>query len=139
MSAVASFQGVKVVSKVRAAKANVRAAPVANLQKASKVRAPPAAAAAPGRRPGAPPTATPARRGPQTGCAAASTATAVVAGVLWGGSPCARRTADRRPVAAGRRAGRLIGVAAARRRLRGLGWWRGTPFCSPNVGCRCAR
>ena len=39
MAAIASFQGVKVVSKVRAAKVNVRAAPVANLQKASKVRA----------------------------------------------------------------------------------------------------
>ena len=40
MTAIASFQGVKVVTKARAAKVNVRAAPVANLQKASKVRAP---------------------------------------------------------------------------------------------------
>ena len=39
MAAIASFQGVKVVTKARAAKVNVRAAPVANLQKASKVRA----------------------------------------------------------------------------------------------------
>ena len=89
MSAVASFQGVKVVSKVRAAKANVRAAPVANLQKASKVRPPPAAAAAPGRRPEAPPAATPARRGPPTAAATASPATAVVAGVMWARPPCA--------------------------------------------------
>jgi hypothetical protein len=139
MSAVASFQGVKVVSKVRAAKANVRAAPVANLQKASKVRAPPAASAAPGAGRG--------RRPPPRRRVGARRPAALLPlrpllswlGLCGRGGLCARRAADRRPLAAGRRAGQLIGAAAARRCRHGLGWGRGTPFSSPNVGCRCAR
>ena len=95
MAAVASFQGVKVVSKARAAKVNVRAAPVANLQKASKVGSAPRRwhpGRAGGRLAGAQ-----AGGGPPLAAPGPPTRHAVVAGVLEQSAVRSQPAADRRP------------------------------------------
>ena len=130
MAAIASFQGVKVVTKARAAKVNVRAAPVASLQKASKVRAAATGrAAARGRCRGSK------KRGARLASVCRGWGSVGGAGCRASGLPIGCRA----PLHA---AARLIGAAAAGRRARGarLGGWH-RPSCSP-VCCapvtRCA-
>ena len=140
MAAVTSFQGVKVVSKVRAAKANVRVAPVANMQKASKVRRRSAAPLPPGPRSGARDAAERAGNERRTELGRALPAElCYVAG--WGWAFLPRRARSRQPIGGraprGRRDGRLIGAPAGDRLARArLGGW-GAVFLVQSVSLSC--